>query len=152
MDWAKTTARRDEKRLCLGLGASYIRELTVLFFALEVPAPYIQSWDLRMVTTETADAVAPNGTKPSTDTVQCWLDGNWWSCVPIWTRWCSNIRQNINLTALPRVKCNFYDHYQEYFTWPQPITVPCFYNSFHSEDQVLVHICTGIPFDRLTFK
>ena len=29
MDWAKTTARRDEKHLCLGLGASYIKELTV---------------------------------------------------------------------------------------------------------------------------
>ena len=30
MNWAKTTARRDEKHLCLGLGAAYIRELTVV--------------------------------------------------------------------------------------------------------------------------
>ena len=29
MDWAKTNAGRDKKYLCLGLGASYIRELTV---------------------------------------------------------------------------------------------------------------------------
>ena len=31
MDWAKTTARRDEKHYVLGLGVSYIRELMVLF-------------------------------------------------------------------------------------------------------------------------
>ena len=29
MDWAKTTAIRDEKHLCLGIRASYIRDLTV---------------------------------------------------------------------------------------------------------------------------
>ena len=30
MDWAKTTARRDKKHLYLGIGVSYIRELTVI--------------------------------------------------------------------------------------------------------------------------
>ena len=29
MDWAKKTARRDEKHLCLGIGCTYIRDLTV---------------------------------------------------------------------------------------------------------------------------
>ena len=30
MNWAKITARRDEKKYVLGLGAAYITELTVL--------------------------------------------------------------------------------------------------------------------------
>ena len=34
MDWAKTTARRDEKHLCLGIGASYIRDLMVMIAAV----------------------------------------------------------------------------------------------------------------------
>ena len=44
MDWAKTTARRDEKRLCLGSGASYIRELTVVY--TKVPTDPIGDNDL----------------------------------------------------------------------------------------------------------
>ena len=32
MDWAKTTARRDDTHLCLGLSASYIRELTGIYW------------------------------------------------------------------------------------------------------------------------
>ena len=34
MDWAKTTTRRDKKHLSLGIGAPYIRGLTVFFYHL----------------------------------------------------------------------------------------------------------------------
>ena len=37
LDWAKTTARRDEKHLSLGFSASYIRDFTVIWDCNQIP-------------------------------------------------------------------------------------------------------------------
>ena len=44
LDWAKTTARRDEKQLSLEFGASYIRDLTVVFKLLDYWVVFSGRW------------------------------------------------------------------------------------------------------------
>ena len=76
MDWAKTTAKREEKHLSLGFGATYIRDLTVMYFYhLQVleSLRLVEGKDLfflsHIIKTMAADALVMQGAKSSADIV-----------------------------------------------------------------------------------